>query len=711
MSKKKTDELKMNNSVADIDQSIVNALVTAVRKRGGSFADFYRLTTPEGADDVEKIADVIVTGAKGSAKTFAELLDACILDNVDDRFNAGNFPLEPVADDEEEWEVYAYQFEDPINGLAAFEELTNLGYRLCGPRRAMEFIAKHIVEIQDINLFIMPVRLQDGEGWFVPTFLKGRDSFSGRSWHYLHLYNLRDDFTPVFDWLVLRKKKSANAEPPDARSASGDKPIRKRSFAGLLYSCHQHWVNCDFTEAHFPLEPIMPDESDWQVYEHHFPQTIDGLRAIEELEKIGYKLCGPRRAMEFVANDPDRQLENPLVATARWYVSESDWCVPFFGNRPDDERYLNLLSSGSAFSPDCGWLVLRKKHAVATEQYPAVESASGDKPVARRLFTELLVACKQKHVNHNFTEAHFPLGSVATDESEYEVYEYHFPKPINGLVARGELVKLGYRVCGLRRALEFVAEHPDIQLDHGLIVTVRWLHPDGDWCSPLFGSDSNERKLMLYSLDCDLYPACGWLVLRKKQNAEVSGDFNRKCDEAVSQADRELGALEAEAKIDAKIEANAKKEDGLLTVYDQSLGLAELIKRAVGPVVNYRSYINPDITQERFPLKGTHVRHVKLRVERFAGKGETGQQAVERLTSAGYTLAGTGDLAGFLHNYPNEVGKWSIVTALSEDSRWMRSADTCVPFVRVSLMGGRLFSLTDFSKVSYSDEGILVICD
>lgn len=150
------------------------------------------------------------------------------------------------------------------------------------------------------------------------------------------------------------------------------------------------------------------------------------------------------------------------------------------------------------------------------------------------------------------------------------------------------------------------------------------------------------------------------------------------------------------------------KPVGLPTTYDQALGLAELIKRAVGP--ENLGNINSDITQERFSLKGTGVRQVNLRVEPFPSN-ETGEQAAKRLTTAGHTLANTGDLAGFLRNHPKEVEKWRWVVALSEDSRWTRPGGRiCVPCAGVR-GADRHFVLAYFRRQFYSVFGVLVLCE
>ena len=57
---KTKDELKLMEGIAGTVSAIVTALVVAVRKLGGGFSHFHRLTTPEGAETMDKIAALIV---------------------------------------------------------------------------------------------------------------------------------------------------------------------------------------------------------------------------------------------------------------------------------------------------------------------------------------------------------------------------------------------------------------------------------------------------------------------------------------------------------------------------------------------------------------------------------------------------------------------------------------------------------------------------
>ncbi|MFA5413122.1 MAG: hypothetical protein WC348_01080 [Patescibacteria group bacterium] len=131
-------------------------------------------------------------------------------------------------------------------------------------------------------------------------------------------------------------------------------------------------------------------------------------------------------------------------------------------------------------------------------------------------FRRLLDMCKQDWVNPDFNEANCPLEPVAPDEHYWEVYEHHFDRMMTGEEAFAELEKLGYRLLGgLRRAMEFIAAHPDIQLDHPLIITARWQIQDGVWYAPVARRHGGERDLGLNCLDRDFSPNFGWLVLRK----------------------------------------------------------------------------------------------------------------------------------------------------------------------------------------------------
>ncbi len=143
--------------------------------------------------------------------------------------------------------------------------------------------------------------------------------------------------------------------------------------------------------------------------------------------------------------------------------------------------------------------------------------------------------------------------------------------------------------------------------------------------------------------------------------------------------------------------------------YDPTVGIVRLIERAVGPAC--LGNISVNITEERFPLKGTRVRSVKCRIE--AGLDhETRENAAKRLTDAGHVLASIGDLAGFLHDHPDEMAKFGgWVLALSEDSRYTKESVGFVYVPCAANVGGadRYFSMCDFNDELTSLWGVLVL--
>lgn len=159
------------------------------------------------------------------------------------------------------------------------------------------------------------------------------------------------------------------------------------------------------------------------------------------------------------------------------------------------------------------------------------------------------------------------------------------------------------------------------------------------------------------------------------------------------------------ATVQSVTKSESKQTRGFLTTFDQSSGLATLIERAVGP--ENLGNINWFITQEHFPLKGTGVRKVFLRVEPSLF-GETLRQAAARLVKEGYVLAGTGELAGFLYDHPAEVDKQILVFAISKNARWMLP-DGCVYVPGAGVNGAsRAFILGNFEMQRHSNFGILV---
>lgn len=141
-----------------------------------------------------------------------------------------------------------------------------------------------------------------------------------------------------------------------------------------------------------------------------------------------------------------------------------------------------------------------------------------------RSFAELLLACRQRSIAEDFNAENFPLEPATDDESDWEVCVHRFDFDTNCLATFKKLRKLGYRLCGVRRAMEFFAEtHYIPGLCFGVVVTTRGKNAAGHWCLPMFHT---EDRLGLFTIE-EMDRCCSrgrstsrsWLVLRKKQAA------------------------------------------------------------------------------------------------------------------------------------------------------------------------------------------------
>jgi len=92
----------------------------------------------------------------------------------------------------------------------------------------------------------------------------------------------------------------------------------------------------------------------------------EGVRRLKEMEARGeIRLpTGSRRAMGYIADNPDRQLNHAIILPFLAQNSDGVICLAVFDWGWDDDvrsRDLNLCEASSECDPDCGWLVLRRK--------------------------------------------------------------------------------------------------------------------------------------------------------------------------------------------------------------------------------------------------------------------------------------------------------------------------------------------------------------
>ena len=140
-------------------------------------------------------------------------------------------------------------------------------------------------------------------------------------------------------------------------------------------------------------------------------------------------------------------------------------------------------------------------------------------------FASLLKACHQNgYCNSDFTEDRWPLESIAADENDWEVVGHYLTKTgaledgvkqLEKLATKGEIRLL----TGSRRAMEYIAAHPDAQLDHPIILPLRAQDSSDFWCLPVFYGYwiGRQRGLNLCSTGITFDSGYGWLVLRKRQ--------------------------------------------------------------------------------------------------------------------------------------------------------------------------------------------------
>ncbi|MEK7508568.1 MAG: hypothetical protein AAB568_01795 [Patescibacteria group bacterium] len=138
----------------------------------------------------------------------------------------------------------------------------------------------------------------------------------------------------------------------------------------------------------------------------------------------------------------------------------------------------------------------------------------------------LLKACRQDCGEPHFTKSRWPLGPVAADEAGWEVTEYRNDHSVTGFKALQHLEDMVAKsngqfrlMAGSRLAMEYIAKHPDAQLDHMVILPISALDPSDCWCLPVFGNwlDIRKRSFGLFNTAGMFRPHCGWLVLKRKQ--------------------------------------------------------------------------------------------------------------------------------------------------------------------------------------------------
>lgn len=152
------------------------------------------------------------------------------------------------------------------------------------------------------------------------------------------------------------------------------------------------------------------------------------------------------------------------------------------------------------------------------------DSMEWDKKEDRPSFAELLADCNQDGgVSRFFTEENFPLEEYGKDEeNETEVRVFRSYKPLSNLESFAGLHTTGFRACGPRRSMEYIAKHQELQLSAPIIVTTSWVDPEsGKMQVPVFCAESEKRCLQVVNFDLAHREYRHWLVLFRKRSHDA----------------------------------------------------------------------------------------------------------------------------------------------------------------------------------------------
>lgn len=264
------------------------------------------------------------------------------------------------------------------------------------------------------------------------------------------------------------------------------------SFQSFFFACCQDRFSLHFTEENFPL--VDDGTGELPIIEYGFDRTVKGIEAEKELQRLGYKPIGIKRTRDYIAAHLDAQKEHPLIvlgAQRNFGVGSGGFRMPYFA-WSENQRHCSLGCLLNDFGPDCRFLVVVDQ--------------------TKNLFQNLLTTCLQHWVNEEITVEHFPLVDDGT--SDKEIIECGFDNILTGFEAENKLKSRGYKLVGMRRALEYIASHPDAQKDHPLIVLGAQWHNSGCIRLPVFYWGYDKLFLNLRWMSDEFNPDCRFLVVQ-----------------------------------------------------------------------------------------------------------------------------------------------------------------------------------------------------
>jgi len=165
--------------------------------------------------------------------------------------------------------------------------------------------------------------------------------------------------------------------------------------------------------------------------------------------------------------------------------------------------------------PECLDLVRRDKDfakKVAETLKSCLMFSTSTLDTSGNLFQILLTACCQYQVHHDITEGHFPLVDDGTNDKE--ILELGFNCIVNGYEGETLLKKGGYKLVGMKRAMEYIAKKPDAQKSHSLIVLGAQWHDGNGIVVPYFFLSGGKRRFSLHWLNNKFFSSYRVLVVR-----------------------------------------------------------------------------------------------------------------------------------------------------------------------------------------------------
>ena len=187
MAKSKKDTSAIVSALGVL-MSIITALVSAVRKQGGTDADIYRLATPEGESLLDKIAALIVQAGKPIEKlaencykilvdygqTLQQMIANGKYDYANSDITSGNFPM--TGNGKQEVVVELVHFGRDMASDAVLKEFEARGLRAATLPELLAFGATYPEKQREFPIIALGSVWQDRDGHRYAPCLSGYSS-------------------------------------------------------------------------------------------------------------------------------------------------------------------------------------------------------------------------------------------------------------------------------------------------------------------------------------------------------------------------------------------------------------------------------------------------------------------------------------------------------------------------------------------------------